>query len=354
MASAIPKTMRAMILTGHGGFEKLEYHPDFPAPSPQSDEALIRVAACGLNNTDINTRIAWYAQDDSAKGAWGGKAISFPRIQGADAVGKVVALGENAPTNLLGKRVLIDTWLRDWSDPHNAEKCRYFGSECNGGFADYTAVDARQIHPIESELSDAELATFATSSITAENMLSRAQVKKDEVVLITGASGGVGTALIQLANRRRAFAVGIASAEKSQAMKNLGCKAVLPRNAKDLSAALHRAIGRENVDAVADVVGGEIWPQLIRSLKRGGRYVCSGAIAGANVQFDLRDFYLNDLSLIGATIPPPGLFGELVGYISRGEIKPLLAASYPLRELIKAQKEFIAKRHIGNIVVTMD
>jgi len=105
------------------------------------------------------------------------------------------------------------------------------------------------------------------------------------------------------------------------------------------------------VDAVADVVGGPTWPQLIEVLRRGGRYTCAGAIAGPVVEFDLRTFYLNDLTFTGATIIPPGLFAELVGYIERGEIKPLLAGTWPLEKLREAQTAFLEKKHVGNLVV---
>ena len=119
-------------------------------------------------------------------------------------------------------------------------------------------------------------------------------------------------------------------------------------------AALRQATGRAEVDVVADVVGGPLWLQLIDVLARGGRYTCAGAIAGPVVEFDLRTFYLRDLTFTGATVVPPGLFADLVGTIERGEIRPLLAATYPLENLRQAQAAFLAKRHTGNIVVTME
>ena len=360
--------MRAFVLRGHGGPDQLEWHEDWPVPVPGPREALIKVAACGLNNTDINTRTGWYsrgvagatgaaipenvAADSDGSGAWGGAPLQFPRIQGADVCGTVVAVGTEAPPGLVGKRVLIDTWLRDWNDPTNRDKYRYLGSECDGGFADYCAVDARQVHAVRSRFSDAELATFATSSITAENMLQRAAVAAGDTVLITGASGGVGSALIQLARRRGARVVAQCSAAKADQVRSLGVEAVLPREAEDLPAALEAAIGRPGVDVVADVVGGPAWPRLIETLVRGGRYTCSGAIAGPLVEFDLRTFYLNDLTFTGATLVMPGLFEQLVGYIEREEIQPLLAATYRLRELHRAQEDFLAKAHTGNLVVT--
>ena len=349
--------MRAVVLTGHGGLDKLEYREDWPTPSPGPGEVLIAVGACGLNNTDVNTRTAWYSRHteegtSDVRGGWGG-AITFPRIQGADVCGHVVALGGDAPEALLDRRVLVDTWLRDWDHPLDLERCGYFGAEIDGGFAEYTVVDARNVHPIESNLTDTELATFATSWITAEAMLERAGVTAGDVVLITGASGGVGTALVQLAARRGAKTVALCGESKAAAVKALGADAVLPRSPQNLAAALQASIGQDNVDVVADVVGGPLWPQLLGALRRGGRYTCSGAIAGPKVEFDLRTFYLRDLTFTGVTIAPPDTFPRLVGYIERGEVRPVLAAVYPLRELVRAQKAFLAKQHVGNIVVSV-
>ncbi|MEO1193568.1 MAG: alcohol dehydrogenase family protein [Pseudomonadota bacterium] len=366
--SLLPATMKAMVLTGHGGFDKLVYHEDWPTPEAGPGEAVIQVAACGMNNTDINTRVGWYSssvtESTGAGGAggfdehqaeqatWGSSAIAFPRIQGADVCGRVVALGEGADPALLGRRVLIDTWLRDWDDPLNRDKCGYYGSECDGGFAAYTKAPVQHIHPIDSPMSDVELASFATSYVTAENMLERAAVTAGDRVLVPGASGGVGTALIQLAKRRGAEVIALSGADKAAAVAALGAT-VLERSPADLGSALEQATGSATVDVVADVVGGPLWPQFLKVLRRGGRYSCSGAIAGPIVAFDLRDFYLKDLTMTGATIVPPDLFGRLVGYIARGEVKPLVAGTYALRDLHQAQEAFLAKRHVGNLVIDM-
>ncbi len=363
----VPETMRAVLLTGHGDLDVYAFEHHWPVPKPGPGEVLIKVHACGLNNTDVNTRPAWYSKSVSsgttgrqsseahqADATWGGAAIQFPRIQGADVCGTVVAAHDDSGSDLLGRRVLVDTWLRNWDQPMDLDQCGYFGSECDGGFAEYTIADARAVHAINSSLSHAELATFATSYITAENMLNRAQVGSGDMVLIPGASGGVGSALVQLARRRGASTVALCGEQKSAAVAALGADAVLPRNPGDLRTELKHAIGRDTVTVVADVVGGDHWPQLIDALARGGRYTCAGAIAGALVHFDLRTFYLRDLVFIGATIVPPGVFADLVDYIERGEIKPLLAETYPLAELVKAQQAFMAKRHVGNIVAMVD
>lgn len=364
---SIPDTMKAVVLTGHGGLDQLVFHEDWPTPTPKDNEVLIKVAACGLNNTDINTRSGWYSKAvseattgdayktvDADDPTWGGAPITFPRIQGADVCGTVVAAGSKADNSLIGRRVITDNWLRDWTDPTNKNDTGYFGSECNGGYAEYTTIDHRNVGAVDSNLSDAELATFSCSYTTAEGMLARASVEKGDTVLIAGASGGVGSALIQLANRRGAVVIGLAAKQKHAELENLGADALLDRNPKNIKQDLQRAISRDSVSVVADVVGGPNFSQLIDCLKTGGRYTCSGAIAGPIVDLDLRTLYLRDLTFTGSTVIPTHIFTDLIKYIEQGEVRPVLAATYPLHELQSAQQAFIDKQFIGNIVVTMD
>ena len=355
------RTMKAMVLTGHGGLDRYEWREDWPVPEPGPMEALIEVGACGLNNTDVNTRTGWYSRTvtgattgearavpDAGDAGWGGRPIRFPRIQGADVVGRVVAVGEDADAGLVGRRVMIDAWLRDPSDPENPAKAGYFGSELDGGFAEYATCDVRNLAVVESALGDAELATFSCSCTTAEGMLNRASVGASDTVLVPGASGGVGGALVQLAKRRGARTIAMASAAKHAGMAKLGPDRILPRTPEDLGAALEG----ETVTVVADVVGGPLWLALIDVLARGGRYTCSGAIAGPMVELDLRSLYLRDLTFTGSTVVPGHVFRDVVGYVEGGELRPVLAATYPLSELRVAQQAFIDKRHVGNIVVT--
>ena len=358
--SAVPETMEAMVLMRHGGLDALEFKTDWPVPKPAPDEVLLRVLACGLNNTDVNTRSGWYSKNvtDATTGegysevsdsdpTWGGSPIRFPRIQGADVCGEVV----EGPADLIGKRVITDNWIRDWSDPLNQNRMVYFGSERDGGFAQYTTIPAKNAGVVDSDLSDAELATFSCSYSTAEGMLSRAGAGQGDRVLITGASGGVGSALVQLARRRGATTIALASERKHDVIREIGADVVLPRAPEDLRQALLDATGHDTVTVVADIVGGPYFGTLIDALARGGGYTCSGAIAGPIVELDLRTFYLNDLTFTGSTAIPPHIFDDLLGYIERGEVRPLLAATFPLRELHAAQQMFIDKRHVGNIAV---
>lgn len=356
----LPKTMRAMVTIGHGDLDQIVLQEDWPRPDPAPGDVLIRVGACGLNNTDVNTRTGWYSKavseattgdayatvnDDDP--TWGGAPIAFPRIQGADACGQIVAVGAGVDPRRIGERVITDNWLRDPDDPGNMDKTGYFGSECDGGFAEFTTVPAVNARAVQSNLSDAELATFSCSFSTAEGMLTRANVTDADTVLVPGASGGVGGALVQLAKRRGARVVAMASEGKHNEVAKLGADRLLPRAPDDLRAAL----GAEKITVVADVVGGSYWPELIDSLERGGRYTCSGAIAGPMVEMDLRTFYLRDLTFTGSTVIDPEVMTNLIRYIEAGAIKPALAATYPLENLREAQAAFIAKKHTGNIVV---
>ena len=357
---SLPETMKAMVTMGHGGLEQMVLHKNWPRPEPATGEVLIKVAACGLNNTDVNTRSGWYSKavtDATTGGAfkevgeddptWGGASITFPRIQGADICGHIVAVGEGVDNARIGARVITDGWLRDPADPDNKDKTGYFGSERDGGFAEYATTLAVNAVPINSELTDAELATFSCSYSTAEGMLTRANVTERDTVLVPGASGGVGGALVQLAKRRGARVIALASEAKHADVAELGPDMILPRAPENLRTALDT----RKITVVADVVGGPYWSTLIDILERGGRYTCSGAIAGPMVEFDLRTFYLRDLTFIGSTVIDPQVMQNLVKYIEAGEIKSALAATYPLEELRDAQAAFIAKQHTGNIVV---
>jgi len=346
--------MTAVLLKGHGGFEQLELRDDVAVPVPRADEVLIQVGAAGVNNTDINTRTGWYSQKapesaTSEAGAvdsgWTGAAPSFPRIQGADACGRIVAVGSQVDARRVGERVLVEPVFRvAGSGDHY--RAIYFGSECDGAFAQFTCAPAAHVYAISSPLSDAELATFPCAYAAAENMLTRLNLNAGETVLVTGASGGVGSAAVQLAKRRGATVLAIAAASKAAAVSCLGASRVLERGAGLLA-----MLGRERIDAVVDVVGGGQFGELLGVLRRGGRYAVAGAIGGPVVTLDLRTLYLKDLRLLGCTVLEESVFANLIRYIERSEIKPLVERVYPLSAIVEAQQEFLLKKHTGKIVL---
>ena len=350
--------MHAVLLTGHGGYDMLDVRDDVPVPKPGSGDVLIRVAAAGVNNTDINTRIGWYSKsvaeatdagavtgiEGAGDDGWSGAAFHFPRIQGADACGHIVAVGENVDSARIGERVLVEPVFRGAS----RFDILYFGSEVDGGFADYACAPSHHAHRVESALSDVEMASFPCAYGTAENILTRINLQAGERVLITGASGGVGSAAVQLARRRGAEVTAMAAASKAEIVRSLGAANVVPRDA-DLVA----SFGQEYFDAAVDVVGGAQFGEILNVLKRGGRYGVSGAISGPIVDLDLRTLYLKDLALIGCTVLEPDVFANLVSYIERGEIRPVVAAIYDLSDIVKAQEAFLTKQHVGKIVLSL-
>ena len=357
----IPATMSGVVLVGHGGFEKLLFKSDLPVPVIGDTEVLIRVAAAGVNNTDINTRIGWYskgvtsgtekggatgfdtAQDDDA--SWSGVPLTFPRVQGADCCGRIVAVGGSVDPGRIGERVIVRNMLRSYVD-YRPFECWTFGSECDGGFAQFAKAPARETFKVECGWSDVELASIPCAYSTAELMLHRADVKSGERVVITGASGGVGSAAIQLAKRRGAFVIAVAGRDQAEALLEVGADQVVFRD-EDLVGKL----GKETADVALDVAAGPGFPALLQILKKGGRYAVAGAIAGPLVELDVRTLYLKDLTFFGCTFQDDVVFENLVSYIERGEIRPLVAKTFPLHKIADAQEAFLAKGLVGKIVL---
>ncbi len=350
-------TMKAVVTTGNGDYDKLDYR-DVPLPEPRAGEVLLKVMAAGVNNTEINTRLGWYSssvtsgtddfagsdRDDGnlADGGWN-ERTPFPLIQGTDCCGEVVTLGPGVDASRLGERVLVRACMRvrGYGSLDNI----WMASDFDGAFAQYVRVPASECFAVDCDWSDAELATIPCAYGTAENMVHRAGVGAGDRVLVPGASGGVGSAVVQLAKRRGAEVIAIAGAAKLDAVKTLGA-AVIERGADPLA-----EIGEASVDVVIDNVAGDGFGALLKVMRRGGRYASSGAIAGPIVALDMRDFYLKDLNLIGCTAWDEPVFLNLVGYIERGEIRPLLAKTFSLEDIANAQREFLAKKHFGNFVL---
>ena len=176
-------------------------------------------------------------------------------------------------------------------------------------------------------------------------MLHRAAAGSERV-LVTGASGGVGLAAVQLAKRRGATVIAVCSSAKSASVRAEGADQTVDREAD-----LVRELGRSSVDVVIDVVGGPGFSQLLDVLRRGGRYAISGAIGGPLAEIDLRTLYLKDLSLLGCTFQDDDVFKSLVEYLESGQVRPVVARSYPLAEIAQAQTDFLDKAHVGKLVL---
>ena len=221
--------MLAAVTTGNGGFEMIEIRR-VPVPVPSAGEVRIRVLAAGVNNTEINTRLGWYSEtvrgstDDAASaasdaeevvqrtdGGWNA-ATPWPLIQGTDCCGIVDQLGDNVDPLLLGRRVIVRACMR--ADGFDSMDHIWMASDFDGAFAEYVKVPASEVFPVDCDWSDAELGAIPCAYATAENMLHRADVGAGDRVLVTGASGGTGSASVQLAARRGAHITAMASPSK--------------------------------------------------------------------------------------------------------------------------------------------
>ncbi|WP_228739296.1 alcohol dehydrogenase family protein [Marinobacter arenosus] len=350
-------TMKAVVTTGNGGYDKLDYR-DVPIPVPGPGEVLLRVLAAGVNNTEINTRLGWYSSSveggteqlsDAAgdseveDGGWN-ETTPFPLIQGTDCCGEVVAAGDGVAQPEIGRRVLVRACMR--LNGFDSLDNLWMASDFDGAFAQYVKVPANEVFEVDCDWTDVELATIPCAYGTAENMLHRAGVNAGDRVLVTGASGGVGSAVVQLAKRRGARVIAVAGANKVEQVRGLGADQVVPRDSD-----LIKALGESSVDVVIDNVAGEQFGPLLKLMARGGRYASSGAIAGPITTLDMRDFYLKDLTLIGCTAWDEPVFSNLIGYIENGEIRPLVAKVFDLKDIAAAQEEFLKKTHVGNFVL---
>ena len=354
----IPSRMKAVQLVGHGGLDQLVYRDDVATPEPAAGEVLIEVHACGMNNTDVWVREGAYGSDTdpNSVSTWrrGRSTLTFPRIQGTDTVGRIVAVGEGVPEERIGQRVMVDfsIYNRPEGDDSLAD-IDYIGHGRDGGYAEYTAVPSANAYEISADISDAELATFCCAYLTAEQMLERANLGQGERVLVTGASGGVGSAIIQLARVRGAIPYAVSSAGKEQALKDIGAEAVILRDTADLVAEVERVVDGP-VDVVADLVAGPMFNDLLRILRPEGRYTTAGAIGGPVVNLDLRTMYLKQLQLNGSSQGTRTDFRRLVRYIENGQIRPLLDRTFKLSDFHNAQQTFMGKTYIGKLVVVPD
>lgn len=351
---SLPKTMKAMVLTGHGGPGKLEFREDWPVPDIETDEVLVKVGACGVNNTDIWVREGAYgtSDDPDAVASFGDSPLQFPIIQGADIAGSIVAVGNAIDPARIGERVMVDFGIYN-GEGDDIPSDDYIGAGRPGGFAEYVSVPAANAHEVDTSLSDAELATFCCAYVTGERMLNRARVRAGERVLVTGASGGVGSGIVQLCRARGAIPYAVVGSGKETAVRAIGAEATITRGKGNLIQSVKAVTDGNPVDVVVDMVAGKMLPDLLETLRPHGRYVTCGAIAGPMVEIDMRRIYLRHLDILGSSQGTRADFAAVRDYVVSGAIKPLLAGTYALTDLARAQEDFKKKQFIGKLVIEL-
>ena len=340
--------MIAAVLIGHGGPDQLVIR-EVAEPIPGPGEVRLEVRAAAVNNTDIWTREGAYGPSPDEPTGWLGVPIECPRIQGADVVGRVSDTGDGVDRALIGRRVLVDPAAYDGSGP-DASPTSILGSEYDGGFAEHLVVPASQVHDVtDSPLDDAELAALPIAAGTAMGMLDRAEVVSGETVVVTGASGGVGLAAVQLAAALGARVIAVSSAGRDEVLTEAGASAVIDRTRGDVHRQIAAGVGP--VDAVIDVVGGDDFGAWIEVLHRRGRIVVAGAIAGPRVTIDLRALYLEQRRILGSTMHTPRQFARLVEMARVGGVRPVIADRLPLTEIHAAQRLLRSPDTVGKIVL---
>ncbi|MGM0535685.1 MAG: zinc-binding dehydrogenase [Pseudomonadota bacterium] len=361
--------MAAMLLTGHGDVDALVYHDDVPTPQPGPGEVLVQVTATAKNNTDRKAREGLYPtrKGEVTSFAMGGEpTLTFPRIQGADIAGRVVAVGEGVDASRIGERGLLDFNLYPNARRDINLTPDYYGHGADGGFAEYVAVPSDQFHHIPNpELADAELAALGMCSYqTAYHMMTSARVSAGERVLVSGASGGVGTALIQLCRIVGAVPYAVSQQEKTEALKALGAEAVIDRG--DLAGFAERvleATGGAPIDAVMDLVGGEMTDRFIDTMiqdmkarRTYPRLSIAGASGGNISEILWTRIYLYQVQIFGVSHGTREEADQLIAWIRSGELKPVLHAAFRLSELHQAERYFVSRgsNFLGKVVIVPD
>lgn len=349
----VPTEMQAVLLRGHGDLDMMQ-ETRVAVPQTGPDEVLVAVAAVALNNTDLWTREGAYgtSDDGDARSGWRGP-IDFPRIQGADVAGIVYAVGSSVDDAWIGRRVLIDPSVYDGPDA-NANPVGLMGSERDGGYAQFVTAHVDQVHDMSaSPLTDEELAALPTAYGTALGMLERAGAGTGDVVLVTGASGGVGLAAVQLAKARGARVIALSSAAKARAVRDAGADVVIDRGQDDVTGAVRDASGG-GIDVVVDVVAGRQIGDLIPLLREGGRWAVAGALGGHDVRIDIRRLYLHNKQLIGSSMHTRTHFAQLVELARAGAFRPVIAQTWTLDQAATAQAALATRDHVGKLLLIPD
>ncbi|MCK0753901.1 zinc-binding dehydrogenase [Chromohalobacter japonicus] len=369
-SEALPDTMAAMLLTGHGDIDKLAYRQDVSVPRPARGEVLVQVTATAKNNTDRKAREGLYPTKDKGDTTsfqiGGSPTLTFPRIQGADVAGHVVAVGEEVSAERIGQRGLLDFNIYADARPDINLTPDYYGHGADGGFAEYIAVPSAQFHTVDNpDLADAELAAMGMCSYqTALHMLNAANVKAGENVLVTGASGGVGTALIRLCRIMGAIPYALSQPDKAQALLGLGAEAVLDRtDMEDFTEKVKSLTQGAPIDAVMDLVGGEMTDRFIDTMifdmtRRATypRLSIAGASGGNLSEIMWTRIYLYQVQIFGVSHGTRDEAEQLVAWIRSGQLKPVLHAAFKLSELHDAERYFVNRNsnYLGKIVIVPD
>ncbi len=344
--------MKAVRIHEHGGVEKLRYEEVEEPKISSSTEAIVQLKAASLNRIDLWNRQGLTGMD-----------ISLPHILGADGAGIVVEASEQVHNVKRGDAVCL-------YPPSGCGQCefcftdrefmcihlRVLGERLQGTYAEYVKVPAANCFPIPPGLSFEEAAAFPLVFLTVWRMLvTNAELKPGEHMLILGIGGGVATAALQLAKHMGAHVfVTSSSDEKLEMAENWGADHGINYLRSDFLKETRSLTGKRGVDVVMDCVGGESWVKSLAALAKGGRLVTCGATAGANSQTDIRRIFWNHLKIFGSTLGSREEFRQLLGFMQASKVRPIIDQIFPLKEAAAAQRRLEEGKQFGKIVLQMD
>jgi len=352
--------MKAVRLHGHGGTDLLRFE-EVPLPRSGDRDVLVRVCFCGLNHSDLNLRrgIFYGLAAGSGPVGWRQAPVPFPLIPGSDIAGLVAGAGVSGLQE--GDPVVLYPYVGCGTcpacrrgDDHLCPTVEYLGSERDGGCcAEYVAVPARVAYRLPAGASLEQAAALPVNFLTAWHMEAvRGQLQPGETVMVTGASGGIGTASVQIAKLLGARVLAlVGSRDKAERVLESGADAAAVVGQDEVSVAVERFAGSGGVDMVVEVVGAATWASSIRALGPEGRLVVCGAVSGATVETDLKLIYLNHLSVIGSTMGTPGELSHLIGLLGAGALQPVIDRVYPLAEAGAAQRRMEERGQFGKILL---
>lgn len=339
--------MRAAIFDAHGGPEVVEIR-DVETPDPGPGEVRIRVGASGMNHLDLWVRRGLPIE------------TTMPHIGGSDVAGTVDALGEGVDGWSGGERVVVNPslwcgeceWCRKGEEPLCVEY-RILGEHTQGGFAEYVTVPARNLYPIPDDVAFERAAAAPLAFLTAwRGLVTRGRLREGDTVLITGASGGVATAAIQIAKHLGATVHAVTSSAWLERVGDLGADAVHDRTGGgDYGKAIWNATGKRGVDVVFDSVGEATFTRNVRALAKGGRMVVYGGTTGPEGAVDLRLLFWRQLEILGTTMSNQREFREVMDRVFSGQLEPVVDVAWPLERARAAHERLESGEAFGNIVL---
>ncbi len=339
--------MKAVQIDRHGGLEALKI-VDLPIPEPGSGQIQVKLQAAALNHLDI-----WVRR--------GFPGVPLPIIPGSDGAGVVTATGTGVTKFQAGNLVLIQPLVYcgncrfcQSGRENYCDKFGIFGETEDGTNCEYIVVDEKYLRLKPASITLEEAAAFPLVSMTAYTMLiSRAELSKEDTVLVWGAGSGVGHMAVQIAKWKGCFVIATAGTqEKMDQAARLGADLVLNHHSDNIVETVRQTRGKAGVDVIFEHVGKSTWDTSTRLLAKGGRLVTCGATTGSRVEIDLRHIFYKQQSIIGSTMGDVNGFSAVIDLVERELIKPVIAKTFPLDDIREAHRFLEQGGQFGKVVLT--